>query len=139
MTSANKFSLPSFHISAFLLPDMDGSSPLAAMRPSAPFGRRDIFHSHAHMSSNPLGPGPFHLREQLQRAQPDYFNVKSVRGSSPTASLAADMCQNFRIDNDTRCVRDQHPQTYGTCFANIWCSLAPLWPLRVAPYSPLRT
>lgn len=30
----------------------------------------------------------------------DYFNVKGVNGSSPTASLAADLSQNFRIDNE---------------------------------------
>ncbi|KAI4116499.1 MAG: hypothetical protein LQ338_007705 [Usnochroma carphineum] len=28
----------------------------------------------------------------------DYFNLKPVRGSSPTASLAADLSQNFHID-----------------------------------------
>lgn len=32
----------------------------------------------------------------------DYFNVKGVNGSSPTASLAADLSQNFRIDNEAR-------------------------------------
>lgn len=33
----------------------------------------------------------------------DYFNMKPVRGTSPTASLAADLSQNFHIDQ--RCVR----------------------------------
>lgn len=33
----------------------------------------------------------------------DYFNVKPGHGSSPTASLAADLSQNFRI-NEARLV-----------------------------------
>ncbi|CAJ2501372.1 Uu.00g042250.m01.CDS01 [Anthostomella pinea] len=76
---------------------MDASSPLAAMHPAPPpsWGRP----SHAHFTSNPFA-GPMSIREQLQRSKPDYFNLKSVRGSSPTASLAADLSQNFRIDND---------------------------------------
>ena len=28
----------------------------------------------------------------------DYFSLKPVRGSSPTSSLAADLSQNFHID-----------------------------------------
>jgi len=28
----------------------------------------------------------------------DYFSMQPVRGSSPTASLAADLCQNMHID-----------------------------------------
>lgn len=31
-------------------------------------------------------------------SKPDYFQMKPVRGSSPTASLAADLSQNFHID-----------------------------------------
>jgi M-phase inducer tyrosine phosphatase len=34
----------------------------------------------------------------MKRSNPDYFNMKPVRGSSPTASLAADLSQNFHID-----------------------------------------
>jgi M-phase inducer tyrosine phosphatase len=30
--------------------------------------------------------------------KPDYFQMKPIRGSSPTASLAADLSQNFHID-----------------------------------------
>lgn len=37
----------------------------------------------------------------MPKNRPDYFNVK---GSSPTASLAADLSQNFRLDNEARCV-----------------------------------
>lgn len=42
------------------------------------------------------------LRERLQKT--DYFNVKEFQGSSPAASLAADLSQNFRIDTDIRFV-----------------------------------
>lgn len=34
----------------------------------------------------------------MVKATPDYFGLKPVRGSSPTASLAADLSQNFHID-----------------------------------------
>ncbi|KAI0125854.1 rhodanese-like domain-containing protein [Xylariales sp. AK1849] len=83
---------------------MDASSPLAAMHP-APAGawgqHHDMYRSHARLNAgNAFGSGTLNIREQLQRSKPDYFNLKSVRGSSPTASLAADLSQNFRIDAD---------------------------------------
>ncbi|KAL8968067.1 MAG: hypothetical protein Q9183_002639 [Haloplaca sp. 2 TL-2023] len=34
----------------------------------------------------------------MTKAPTDYFSLKPVRGSSPTASLAADLSQNFHID-----------------------------------------
>ncbi|KAL9600735.1 MAG: hypothetical protein Q9219_002976 [cf. Caloplaca sp. 3 TL-2023] len=34
----------------------------------------------------------------MNKVPTDYFNLKPVRGSSPTASLAADLSQNFHID-----------------------------------------
>lgn len=34
----------------------------------------------------------------MTKATTDYFNLKSVRGSSPTTTLAADLSQNFHID-----------------------------------------
>ncbi|RCI15276.1 hypothetical protein L249_6900 [Ophiocordyceps polyrhachis-furcata BCC 54312] len=78
---------------------MEASSPLAAlhrpMMPAPSWGGRDVFRS---------GPHPRYssaLREQLHKCGgPDYFNFKEVRGSSPAASLAADLSQNFRLDND---------------------------------------
>lgn len=91
---------------------METSSPLAAMRPPAPmFGQRGLFrsHAHSHLSANPRGSGTLNLREQfgLQRSYQPYsdsfnsfsnsFNVKAVQGSSPAASLAADLSQNFSI------------------------------------------
>lgn len=38
----------------------------------------------------------------MPKTKPDYFNVNGVHGSSPTASLVADLSQNFRIDNEAR-------------------------------------
>ncbi|TGJ86748.1 hypothetical protein E0Z10_g2036 [Xylaria hypoxylon] len=78
---------------------MEASSPLAAMHPAAapswccpshsPFGSANIF-----------GAGRPSIRDQLQRAKPSYFDMKTIRGSSPSASLAADLSQNFSLDND---------------------------------------
>lgn len=34
----------------------------------------------------------------MKKASGDYFGLNPVRGSSPTASLAADLSQNFHID-----------------------------------------
>jgi M-phase inducer tyrosine phosphatase len=58
-------------------------------------------HAHSHLSrTGPFGPGAFDFRElSMNRpSKPDYFAMKPVRGSSPTASLAADLSQNFHID-----------------------------------------
>ncbi|KAH9909279.1 M-phase inducer phosphatase [Xylariomycetidae sp. FL2044] len=78
---------------------MDSSSPLAAMHPTAPIWGPT---KHSHFAQgNPFSTSSLNMREQMQRAaKPDYFNVKSVRGSSPSSSLAADMSQNFRLDNE---------------------------------------
>ncbi|RAH73387.1 putative tyrosine protein phosphatase MIH1 [Aspergillus aculeatinus CBS 121060] len=83
---------------------MEHSSPLAAMQPpSVMFGhcfRPDA--STAYASFSPmagLAHSTFNFKElSMKKAHGDYFNVKPVRGSSPTASLAADLSQNFHID-----------------------------------------
>lgn len=80
---------------------MDASSPLAAMHPMAPPTWDRPSHG-AFGSRNPFGSEQSILRDQFQRARPDYFNVKAIRGSSPSASLAADLSQNFCIDNEYR-------------------------------------
>lgn len=91
---------------------MEASSPLAAMRPAShSWGRKDIYTSHpAQLSSaGNFGPGSFNFRDlsmQCSKPRPsknkpksDYFALNGpVRGSSPTASLAADLSQNFHID-----------------------------------------
>jgi M-phase inducer tyrosine phosphatase len=83
---------------------MEHSSPLAAMQPPAPliFGR--CFRSEAAGSysrvqpARKLGPESFNFKElSMSRFHADYFSAKPV-GSSPTASLAADLSQNFHID-----------------------------------------
>ncbi|KUJ18679.1 Rhodanese-like protein [Mollisia scopiformis] len=57
-------------------------------------------HPHAHLSGSAFGPGAFNFRDLSMKrpSKPDYFQMKPVRGSSPTASLAADLSQNFHID-----------------------------------------
>ena len=86
---------------------MERSSPLATVRPSAlPFWGcgaealpdyaryRDDFAGKLN-----FGPTSFNFKEiSMERAPTDYFSLKPVRGSSPTASLAADLSSNFHID-----------------------------------------
>ncbi|THC99141.1 hypothetical protein EYZ11_001392 [Aspergillus tanneri] len=71
--------------------------------PSVLFGhcfRSDV--STAYSSLGPrsgLKPPNFNFKElSMKKSHSDYLNVKPVRGSSPTASLAADLSQNFHID-----------------------------------------
>ncbi|KAI0889624.1 Rhodanese-like protein [Annulohypoxylon maeteangense] len=78
---------------------MDSSSPLAAMRP-APAPAWGQSSHHCLPSRNPFASGNMGIREQLHRTRPDYFSFGSVRGSSPGASLAADLSQNFRLDSE---------------------------------------
>jgi M-phase inducer tyrosine phosphatase len=88
---------------------MEASSPLAALhRPisASAWGNRDLFRPrpHSHYSGSSGGLTSLSLREQLHKNTADYFSVKEVRGSSPAASLAADLSQNFRLDNEARLV-----------------------------------
>lgn len=78
---------------------METSSPLAAMRPAPPssFGQSNLFGPR--LVPSPLGRNQFTF--QLPGAE--FFGSKAVRGSSPGASLAADLSQNFKL-NDARCV-----------------------------------
>lgn len=90
---------------------MEASSPLAAMcQPAAPsFGHPNIFRSKGRtaFNSEPRSSGAL-FRERLmpkgkgKSKVKDFFNVKGVRGSSPSNSLAADLSQNFCIDNEAR-------------------------------------
>ncbi|PVH79091.1 Rhodanese-like protein [Cadophora sp. DSE1049] len=91
---------------------MEASSPLAAMQqpsfmPSWGMDNMYTSHPHAHISNSGFGPGAFNFRDLSMKrsskpdyysSKPDYFQIKPVRGSSPTASLAADLSQNFHID-----------------------------------------
>lgn len=78
---------------------MEHSSPLAAMQPSSLlFGH--CFRSEAptsYPSLSGFGSNSFNFKDlSMKRSGPDYFNVKPM--PSPTASLAADLSQNFHID-----------------------------------------
>lgn len=81
---------------------METSSPLAALRPAPPvFGGRGLFAPrNAHLGPSAFGAGAVNMRDQfnLQRSNPDYFNV-NLRGDSPAASLAADLSQNFKLND----------------------------------------
>ncbi len=84
---------------------MEASSPLAAMQPTSimpPWGRKDFYNSHtnSHLpGASRFGPGAFNFRDMsMKPPTSEYFAMKPVRGSSPTASLAADLSQNFHID-----------------------------------------
>lgn len=80
---------------------MEASSPLAALHrpmPAPSWGGRDIFRSHSFVG--PVASAALSLREQLQRGTSDYFACNEPRGSSPAASLAADLSQNFRLDSE---------------------------------------
>lgn len=84
---------------------METSSPLAAMHPPAApsFGHPDMFRPHGSaFGGESRGSGMLFRDRIMPKSKPDYFTVKGVHGSSPTASLAADLSQNFRIDNEAR-------------------------------------
>ncbi|KAI0176489.1 hypothetical protein GGR52DRAFT_364156 [Hypoxylon sp. FL1284] len=87
---------------------MDASSPLAAFRP-APAGPPSWGQPYL-PSRNSFGSGACAIHERVQRSKDDYFNLKSVRGSSPAASLAADLSQNFRINNEDSSPRFPTPR-----------------------------
>lgn len=83
---------------------MEDSSPLATMRrPAGPlFGHRtDAFRADVGFYSPESKPRAFNLREQLTSKR-TFFNDDFMRGSPSV--LAADLCQNFRIDQENRCV-----------------------------------
>lgn len=83
---------------------MEHSSPLAAMHPPAPVLFGHCFRSEATSypsipSIKRFGPDSFNFKDiSMKKNRSDYFSAKPVRGSSPTASLAADLSQNFHID-----------------------------------------
>lgn len=86
---------------------MEHSSPLAAMQPpSVMFGHcfRSDAQSYSLHPMSGFGGNPFNFKDlSMKKSNSDYFNMKPVRGSSPTASLAADLSQNFHIDQRYVC------------------------------------
>ncbi|KAJ4303540.1 m-phase inducer phosphatase [Kalmusia sp. IMI 367209] len=82
---------------------MEMSSPLAAMHPPplpGPWGyRRDLPPSKPLFAAHTLGPKNFNFRDMsMKKSGSDYFTLQPMRGSSPTASLAADMSSNLHVD-----------------------------------------
>lgn len=83
---------------------VEASSPLAAMQPPSFMGhcgyRLDAPPSYsAFVTAKNFGPQSFNFRDlSMKRPQVEYFDLNPVRGSSPTASLAADLSQNCHID-----------------------------------------
>ena len=85
---------------------MEYSSPLAAMRPPACpawVNRRDLLPSHSILGpSYTYGANSFDFKTMSMQQKPvvrqDYFSLRIPRGSSPTASLTADLDANFHID-----------------------------------------
>ena len=92
---------------------MQRSSPLAAMQPSAlPYGAwgcgaeaQTSYTEYGRSLGGGFGYGPpsFNFRDlSMEKAPVDYFTLKPMRGSSPTASLAADLSTNFHIEQRYR-------------------------------------
>jgi hypothetical protein len=119
---------------------MEMSSPLAAMHPPAampaPWGyRRDLPPSKPLFGVHNLGQKSFNFRDMSMKKggmDGSYFAHQPMRGSSPTASLAADMSSNLHVD-----------QRYGPPLHGMHLSivrpanmplLAPSWPPLAARY-----
>ncbi|KAK0660368.1 M-phase inducer phosphatase [Lasiodiplodia hormozganensis] len=76
------------------------SSPLAVMQPPPSPGtwgyRRDLASTRPRFN---LGANNFNFKDlSMKKGGSDYFASKAARASSPTVSLAADLAQNFTID-----------------------------------------
>ncbi|EHA53134.1 hypothetical protein MCOR27_003575 [Pyricularia oryzae] len=84
---------------------MEDSSPLAAIRrPTHLFGDRlGGYRTNIGHYSPDSKPRAFNLREQLgiHNSKKAYLQDDFSRGSSPSICLAADLGQNFRIDQDS--------------------------------------
>ncbi|KAL6710542.1 m-phase inducer phosphatase [Coniothyrium glycines] len=81
---------------------MEMSSPLAAMHPPplpGPWGYRRDLPQKSLFGAHTLGPKNFNFRDMsMKKGGSDYFTLQPMRGSSPTASLAADMSSNLHVD-----------------------------------------
>ncbi|KAJ5627424.1 hypothetical protein N7528_004851 [Penicillium herquei] len=97
---------------------MEHSSPLAAMQPSpALFGR--CFRADAPTSYPLSGFGNgFNFNDlSMRKSGADYFNMGPLQGSSPAASLAADLSQNFHIDQSPQLVTPRRSLFSSNCLA----------------------
>ncbi|KAI9788138.1 MAG: cell division cycle- protein [Peltula sp. TS41687] len=105
---------------------MERSSPLAAMQPPCllgPWGLHPEPHSLAHpqvSDRGSFGPNSFNFKDlSMKRSASDYFMLKPVRGSSPTASLAADLSQNFHIDKSPQVATPRRSLFSSTLFGTL--------------------
>ncbi|KAF2402332.1 Rhodanese-like protein [Trichodelitschia bisporula] len=107
---------------------MELSSPLAAMAPPPcpkPWGYgRDITSRPLHFLSANFGASSFNFPEvnmgKAQKSKGDYFTKGApIRGSSPSASLAADLSQNFHIDQSPQLPTPRRALFTTGLFANI--------------------
>jgi M-phase inducer tyrosine phosphatase len=85
---------------------MEHSSPLAAMQPPSMLlghcfraGVDPPPTSFPHAGRKLFAPPTFNFKDRsMNTSHLDYFSSKPIHGSSPAASLAADLSQNFHID-----------------------------------------
>ncbi|EFE41167.1 hypothetical protein TRV_04116 [Trichophyton verrucosum HKI 0517] len=111
---------------------MEQSSPLAAMHPpSVHFGHCFRAEPASSFTQFPapvpsFGPDSFNFRDlSMKRARADYFTaVKPASRPSPTVSLAADLSQNFHIDQ--RCVLVYPGQTNSLFFFPLFACPCPV-------------
>lgn len=91
---------------------METSSPLAAIQPSmGVWGNPCRYRADPgsglisdYAAMRPYAANSFRFRDlSMKKSQTDYFGMQPVRGSSPTASLAADLSQNCSIDQRYGC------------------------------------
>lgn len=81
--------------------EMEHSSPLAAIQPPSMLLGRCFPAEPAPTSCSlsGLGSNSFNFKDlSMKKSGPDYFSMNPLQGSSPAASLAADLSQNFHID-----------------------------------------
>ncbi|KAL2016906.1 hypothetical protein VTK56DRAFT_2867 [Thermocarpiscus australiensis] len=81
---------------------METSSPVAAVMrppPASPFSRGNLFGPHLMPGAvSPLRAGQFGFQRS---GEGPLFDLKAIRGSSPSASLAADLSQNFKLNDNS--------------------------------------
>ena len=80
---------------------METSSPLASLQPNhpGPFAQRCREYTVNFPASCSSELSNFNFKDMsMLKPKPDYFSYHPIKGSSPTTSLAADLSQNFHIE-----------------------------------------
>ncbi|KAJ5088404.1 hypothetical protein N7456_012020 [Penicillium angulare] len=98
---------------------MEHSSPLAAMQPTPVlFGRCFRPDPPTSYTLSGFGGNGFNFKDlSMKKSGPDYFNMGPLGGSSPAASLAADLSQNFHIDQSPQLVTPRRSLFSSNCLA----------------------